>query len=71
VILNTPGDLAVDFNDQEDAGAIAAQLYRDLVGGLRLTPPPCHRFFGQDRAQRCDVSKATRTDGGPRASKHG
>jgi hypothetical protein len=68
VILDAPRDPAADLDHQQHAGAIAAQLPRDPVGGLRLPPPPRHRCFGQNRAQRCDVIRVTRADRHPRAS---
>src|SRR6266581_646755 len=55
VVLDAPGDLAVDLQHQKHRRPAAAQVFLDHRHRIRLAPPPRDRRLGQDRAQALSI----------------
>ena len=70
VVLDAPGDVAVDLDHEQHARPVTGELRRDVLGFLGLTPPAGHRFLREDSVQQRHVVPAAGTDRDVRAAQH-
>jgi hypothetical protein len=49
VVLDATGHVTADLRDEEHDTPVRPQRGRNILGWVRLPPPPGHRRLGQDR----------------------